>query len=82
MRSHLQLCRLCNPVAALFADPPPTEGECWTLQVALRSCATLGAYCSDTESPMIRQFGRVSEMGDPAPGEQHEVVPAKTQPER
>jgi hypothetical protein len=59
----------------LFAEPPPTQGACWTLQVALSSRVTTGVYWLETESPMIRQFGSVLEMSSPGPGLQHSVLP-------
>ena len=65
--------RFRRPVSALFADPPPTHGACCTLQVELSSVVTTGVYWLDTESPMIRQFGRSVETSWPGPGDQHSV---------
>ena len=72
VRSQCPACRLRRPLLASFAEPPPTLarimcGACSTLQVVLSSAVTCGVYWLETESPMTRQFGSVSEIGPCAP---------------
>lgn len=56
------------------------HGACWTLQTLRSRSATDGVYWSDTESPMMRQFGKLVEMSCAGPGAQHFDVLANTQP--